>query len=128
MRRQYHSRRTGNGVYTWDIHRLVELSRDLPVIKVSLGRIREIDENYWFQGDTVPTCREIVLHARLIGETDDAHPIILCGEGRVMDGMHRVCRALMLGRDTIRAVRFEKTPDPDYVDVDPEKLPYDEPW
>ena len=44
-----------------------------------------------------------------------------------MDGMHRVCRALVEGLATIRAVRFEDDPEPDHIDVPLEQLPYDEP-
>jgi hypothetical protein len=43
-----------------------------------------------------------------------------------MDGMHRVVKALLTGRATIDAVRFTADPEPDYIDVDPNQLPYDE--
>jgi hypothetical protein len=41
-----------------------------------------------------------------------------------MDGMHRVCKALIEGRETISAVRFEEDPEPDYINVHPDSLPY----
>ncbi len=59
-----------------------------------------------------------------MSEANLSHPIVLSQDGRVMDGMHRVCRALIEGRKTIRAVRFEVDPEPDYVGVDPDELPY----
>ena len=34
-----------------------------------------------------------------------------------MDGMHRVGKALLLGRSSIDAVQFNKDPEPDYVGV-----------
>ncbi len=34
----------------------------------------------------------------------------------------------MAGGKTIEAVQFETDPEPDYVDVPLEELPYDEPW
>ena len=43
-----------------------------------------------------------------------------------MDGMHRVTKAVLLGRATIEAVRFSVDPEPDYVGVSPDKLPYQE--
>jgi hypothetical protein len=43
-----------------------------------------------------------------------------------MDGMHRVCKAFNLGLETIEAVRFTVDPEPDYVGVAPDDLPYDE--
>ncbi|MFP8875159.1 MAG: hypothetical protein VCB42_11695, partial [Myxococcota bacterium] len=63
-------------------------------------------------------------HMKLIQEVDPSFPIILAADGRVMDGMHRVARAVLEGRDEIEAVQFERTPEPDYVDCNPTDLPY----
>jgi hypothetical protein len=125
MRKQYHFRRTERGLLAWDVDRLVELSAGFTPIDVPLSEIRELDETFWFdaEGDE-PTCRRVALHSKLMNETDLRHPIVLSRDGRVMDGMHRVCKALVEGRDTIRAVRFDADPDPDYVGVDPDELPY----
>jgi hypothetical protein len=43
-----------------------------------------------------------------------------------MDGMHRVCKSLLEGRSEIPAVQFETDPQPDFVNCDPDLLPYDE--
>lgn len=104
---------------------MLELSAGFTPIDVPLSEIRELDETFWFdqEGDA-PTCRRIALHARLMNETDLSHPIILSQDGRVMDGIHRVCRALIEGRDTIRAVRFEVDLEPDHVGVAPGKFSY----
>jgi len=42
-----------------------------------------------------------------------------------MDGMHRVCRALIEIRTAIQAVRFSVDPKPDLVNIAPDDLPYD---
>ena len=57
-------------------------------------------------------------------EVETDYPIILGPDGRVMDGMHRVARALLEGRPTIKAVRLPTLPAPDYRDCRPEDLPY----
>lgn len=107
--------------------RLVSLTAHLEVKEVPLDSIREIDEPFWFiDAADVPTVRSVTEHAQLIQATDLRHPVILSAEGRVMDGMHRVAKALMEGREVVRAVRFEVDPEPDYVGVQPEDLPYDE--
>ena len=127
MRKQYHFRPSGRGLLIWDVDRLVALSADLPRREVPLGEIRELDEAYWFEGDgDRPTCRAVAEHARLMAEADLRYPIILCADGRVMDGMHRVAKAYVEGRESVAAVRFVRTPDPDYVGVDPDALPYDD--
>jgi len=125
MRKQYHFRRSERGLLAWDVDRLVELSAGFAPIDVPLSEIRELDKTFWFDHeDLEPTCRRVALHAKLMNETDLSHPIVLSQDGRVMDGMHRVCRALIEGRETIRAVRFDVDPEPDYVDVPPDELPY----
>lgn len=93
--------------------------------QVKLDSIREIDENFWFDNkNDSPTIRAIVEHMRLIQEADLNYPIILSSDGGVMDGMHRVAKALLEGEETIKAVRFNRDPEPDYEDVHPDDLPY----
>jgi hypothetical protein len=126
MRRQYHSHIVSGRNLIWDVHRLVKLTCSHPVRQVPLSRIAELDECFWF-GDERATCRGVALHAKLIHETDLAYPIILSSSGRVMDGMHRVCKALLENRTSVAAVQFMEDPEPDYIDADIEALPYDEP-
>lgn len=126
MRKQYHFRPSKDGLMAWDIHRLVNLSKDFTVIDVPLEHIKELNEAYWFEADdTQPTCRNVAAHSKLIREVDLRFPIILFSNGRVADGMHRVCRALIDGYTTIKAVQFSIDPTPDYVGIEPEDLPYD---
>jgi len=127
MRKQYHFRTSERGLLAWDVDRLVEQAADLIPVEIPLRDIRELDEPFWYRGEEdVPTCRSVALHARLIQDTDLQYPIILSLDGGVMDGMHRVCKALSLGKKTILAVQFPQDPEPDYVGVDPEDLPYPE--
>ena len=125
MRKQYHFRPSPGGLQAWDVDRLVALTTDLRREQVPLSAIREIDEPYWSTGyEHSPTCRDFVEHARLIEEADLSFPVILSNDGRVMDGMHRVAKALLQGHTDIEAVRFESDPEPDYVGVHPDALPY----
>jgi len=41
-----------------------------------------------------------------------------------MDGMHRVLKAVIEGHHSIKAVQFNVDPEPDYVGVNPDELPY----
>ena len=126
MRPQYHFRRSPQGLCAWNVRRLVELSRDLPREWIPLSTSRELDKPYWSnEGTQILTCREVVDHARLMLDSDLAFPIILSSDGRIMDGMHRVCKALFENRTEIEAVRFVRDPAPDYTDVHPDDLPYD---
>ncbi len=90
MRQQYHSRLINGQRCIWDVNKLVEAARDFPIKDISLSDIQELDEEYWYDEDSPPaTPRSIAIHAMLISKCDLAHPIILCSQGRVMDGMHR---------------------------------------
>lgn len=125
MRKQYHFRRSALGLCAWDVDRLVELSRVLVREHIPLTAIRELDEPYWANERVQQlTCREITAHARLMLDCELSYPIILSSDGRVMDGMHRICKALLEGQSDIESVRFIHDPDPDYIGVHPDDLPY----
>ncbi len=127
IRAQYYFRDSEQGLLAWDVRRLVELTRGYPIKQVALSDIAELDEAHWYahEGD-VPTCRSLLAHMQLIDEVDPSFPIILDQHGRVMDGMHRVCRAVLDGQNRIPAVQFVENPEPDYVGCRPDDLPYDD--
>jgi hypothetical protein len=126
MRKQYHFWPGDQGLDAWDVDRLIRLSVDLPVIEVPVDTIRDLDTAYWALPEADhPTVRELIVHMRLVQDVDPAHPVILGCDGRVMDGMHRIARAILEGRTTIRAVRFARDPEPDFRNCHPDDLPYD---
>jgi hypothetical protein len=123
MRKQYYFRASPRGLLAWDVDRLVNLTRDLPVRAVPLTEIREIDERV-FGDEEPPTWRSFVGHVQLMEAAELKYPIILAADGAVMDGMHRVAKALRDGRPTIDAVQFSEDPPPDFVGRGPDELPY----
>ena len=126
MRKQYHFWPGEQGLDAWDVERLIRLSAGLAVTSVPVDSIADVDTAYWgFPGAGYPTVREIVGHMRMVQEVDPSYPVILGSDGRLMDGMHRVARALLEERSTIAAVRFPVDPEPDYRNADPDELPYD---
>ena len=112
MRKQYHFRKVVEDTYIWDVDQLILQSSNLPVIQV------------WFPTH-YPTTQELIHHFQLIQEAELSYPIILCPEGRVMDGMHRVAKAKMLNLSCIAAVQFTIMPQPDFINVDEDDLSYD---
>ena len=123
MRKQYFFRPSPEGLCAWDVDRLVRLARDLPVHAVPLSRIRELDEPVFGEGEP-PTWRSFVAHLQLVDAAELRYPIILAADGTVMDGRHRVAKALREGRSAVDAVQFPEDPPPDYVGCRPEELPY----
>lgn len=125
MRKQYHFRLIDNELWAWDIDRLILLTKDIEVENIPMNTIAELDEAYWYSNkNEIPTCRSIADHMRLVQSADLSYPIIVCPEGKVMDGMHRVLKALLDGHHFIRAYRLAAMPAPDYVGVEPDDLPY----
>jgi hypothetical protein len=124
VRKQYNFWPSEKGLQAWDVDRLIELTRGFETRRVSIDSIGEIDEVYWFDDEHRPTCREVLMHTRLIQEADLSYPIILASDGRVMDGMHRVAKAVLEGIAEIDAVQFEEDPEPDYVGRKASELPY----
>ena len=90
----------------WSVTRLIEYSKGLPVFEMPLAGI--------FIGEKVfaesRTARSIAEHVKRVNETSLDHPILLDPDGFIMDGWHRVVKALVEGRETIKAVRFTKMP------------------
>lgn len=127
MRKQYHFQPGAAGLRAWDVGKLIEHARGLPVVEVPLAELRELDEPYWYRTpDALPTCRSVADHWRLAQAADLSFPVLLGPDGRVLDGMHRVTKALMEGCASVRAYRLATLPEPDYVGVDPGELPYDD--
>ena len=125
MRKQYSFVPAPSGYDAWDVDLLIERAAQLPVTEVAIDEIRELDEVYWFgESGIAATVRVMVEHARLIREADLRYPIILGADGRVMDGMHRVAKALIHNASSLPAKRFVQDPEPDYVGVAPDDLPY----
>jgi hypothetical protein len=113
--KQSHNRPTPAGTHVWDVDRLIRLAHDLPVKTIPLASIFEFDEVYWFDEQYRPTCRAVVSHIQRIQEADLSVPIILSADGHVMDGMHRVAKAWLLGLTEIHAVQFSQDPEPDQI-------------
>lgn len=115
-----HSRTVPGGRGYYLTERLWRLAADLPVRRVPIESIAEFDRDCWF-GGRGPTIRGIADHLRRIQTADLRHPVILNADGGLMDGGHRVAKAWLAGETEIESVRFDETPEPDWVvpDEDP---------
>jgi hypothetical protein len=126
MRKQYYFRPSTRGLLAWDVDRLITLSIDLPRLQVPLDAIQELTEPFSSEFDHGSSWRAIIEHIRLVKAADSRFPIVLAADGRVMDGMHRVIKALLAGKATIEAVQFRIDPEPDHVGIHPDELSYAE--
>lgn len=94
------------GKNMWSVQRLIQLSKDFQVMIVPLDHL-----NVYYTYEKL-TLREMVMHMQAVNDADLSKPIILDEDNDIMDGRHRVMKALLLGKKTIKAVRFEENPPP----------------
>lgn len=97
----------------WLTTRLWELSKDLPVFEYEVASFNCFDKDVWFNSQHKPTVNKVLEHYKKIENANFTHPIILSQDGIILDGVHRICRAYLDGRNTIPAVRFAIDPEPD---------------
>lgn len=125
MRQQYHFRKYGNDTYIWNVNKLLEMANSLPTLEVNLESITEFNQAYWYDlGGATPSCDNIVEHIKLINQCDLSYPILLCHQGKLIDGMHRVCKAHLQGHSKIKAVRLPEYIEPHHINIDADQLTY----
>lgn len=94
------------GEHHFSVARLVELSKDFEVMDIPLDHL-----NLYCKKDRL-SLREMAMHVNAINNADLSYPIILDEDGEIMDGRHRIIKALILEEKTIKAVRFDENPSP----------------
>lgn len=103
----------GRGI--WYIDRLWELAAALPVEDLPISEVKVLDEVCWFSDvwGVKPTCRAVIDHCRRIMDADLKYPVIVGPNGDILDGVHRIGKAMLRGEATVRAVRIKELPPPD---------------
>ena len=94
------------GRHSWSVPRLFELARNLPVMEVPLNHL-----SLYYTYEKL-TLRDVVMHMNAVNDADLDKPIILDEDGELMDGRHRLMKAMLLGHEKIKAVRFDENPSP----------------
>jgi hypothetical protein len=93
------------GRHEWFVARLIELSRQLEPFDCPIYAL-----NIYVKYDI--TLRQLIMHMKAVMSADLIYPIILGEDGEILDGRHRIMKAIYEGRETIRAVRFSENPRP----------------
>lgn len=108
----------GEPLRIWEVQRLWDLAKDLPIKRVPLTELTDLDRVGWYgqsRNAGYLTLREVAEHARRIQDADMEYPIILSAEGHLLDGFHRLAKAHLLGLSDIAVVQFSVNPEPDRV-------------
>lgn len=101
-----HEQMCSIGTHSWSVPRLFELARNLPVMDIPLDHLC-----VYYTYDKL-TMREMVMHMNAVNSAGLNKPIILDENGDLMDGRHRLMKAMLTGEKTIKAVRFDENPSP----------------
>ena len=90
----------------WSVARLIKLTEDFEVFEIPM---KFLDVGYMLPEMDL---RGVVTHMKAVEAADLTFPIILDENGTLLDGRHRIMKALLEGAETIKAVRFSKNPSP----------------
>jgi len=93
----------------WNVTTLIECAKDLEPFDFP---VEHTDLGIGTFGDNM-CAYDMACHIKRVLDADLQYPIIISHKGTIMDGHHRVVKAILDGKKTIKAVRFEKTPTPD---------------
>jgi len=96
----------GTGSY-WGVAKLIDDTKDLKPFDAPLASL-DLSGEIWDGYNMVGLAR----HCKRVADADLSKPIIIAWNGSVADGRHRIIRALIEGKRTIRAVRMLWRPGP----------------
>lgn len=88
--------------------------------KIGQFPVKYIDQsqNRWVGCDRIV---DVAYHCRRIVEADLTQPVLLSPNGMIMDGYHRVCKALVFGQSFFYYMRLKEMPPPDKTDEEEEE-------
>lgn len=107
-KRDYETERCSIGKNYWYTKRLIEHCRDLPVFELDLAGV-DLDVMPW----ELRSVFEYIKHFHLTSSCSLEYPVIMSPAGWVMNGWHRIAKAIIEGKKTVKAVRFLELPKPD---------------
>lgn len=93
----------------FNVQALIHVARSLPVKHLPLA-----DFNIDYSNPAGDRLRSFVAHMKMVLAADMSFPIILSEDGYILDGRHRLAKALLEGHTTIATVRFEVDPTAAY--------------
>jgi len=106
---ELHENEFDDGNARWSTLKLIQHSKKFPFFDMPLAGIN-LSGGAW--GETM-SFDDFIHHCNRVENTDLKHPIILDDQGIICDGWHRVCKAILEGRNTIKATRLNSMPKPD---------------
>lgn len=85
-------------------------AKDYPVVDMPLWCVDLSTEAF-----ECASLKNFIFQCKRVNDCSLDYPIILDDHGVIADGYHRVCKAILEGHETIKAIRMLEMPSPDYV-------------
>ena len=81
--------------YTWDVYKLWEISKKISIKKVNPKALEEnLNCDMWGFSKGDFTGHTFLAHMKRIEDADFSHPLLVTEEGKILDGCHRLCKAI----------------------------------
>ena len=96
----------------YNVHAAIFAARDLPVQEMPLDQVYTA-----YCSPAEDTLRDFVAHCRMVNDADLAFPVLMNENGALIDGKHRLAKAMMLGEKTLKFRRFDTDPPSCYEQV-----------
>lgn len=101
----------GKNVWAAETLYLFAKAKEYPVQDLPLWAIDLSDEPF-----NARDLNSFIFQCRRVQDCSLEYPIILDNYGQIADGYHRLCKAILEGRETIKAIRLEEMPAPDRIE------------
>lgn len=98
----------------WSVEDLWEAAKEYPVELIPVvDLVDKLNGTCWTEGAGEDATPQWVLgHTRRILKADLNCPILIDEKNNILDGVHRLCKAVLDGRDNIAVQRIERLPEP----------------
>lgn len=100
----------------WSASNLIQWckEKEYPIFDLPLAGI-DLSYSPW---TSLSNVKQIANHFKRVQSANLDYPVILDDYGYIADGWHRIVKALVDGKSTIKAIRIQEMPQPDGVEND----------
>lgn len=98
----------------WSVARLIKLAEDFPVYEVPVFTF----PTYFWPWEDDLNLDTFISHVNRVQSADLDIPLLISPSGGIIDGMHRLCKAVLEKKETIKVKYFKELPRPDCTDKD----------
>ncbi len=98
----------GNKIWKAETLYLFAKAKGYPVRELPVWGVDLTDKP--FSADNL---KDFIFQCKRVRDCSLEYPIILDDCGQIADGYHRLCKAILEGKETIKAIRLEEMPTPD---------------